>query len=376
VQTETSAAQQAPAQPRRIRRPSAYEEWIATLGLPILRGYFLDDIRTCEVGWWEERQCSTAIVVMAGQEGTAEVRVSEIPPGKTTTPVKFALDELVYVAEGRGLTNVWAEGHPMKTFEWQKHSLFMLPRGYTHSYSNTRGDQPARLLQYNALPRMMDGRPDPEFYFQSNVVDLNIAYGDDQAFSEAKVVRVSEEEQRGGAYWLGNFFPNMRSWESLVPNKGRGAGGQVVWIRFPHSRMWNHMSVFGTQTYKKAHRHGPGTLIVIPEGEGFSYMWPEGGEKIYIPWHEASVFVPPNGWFHQHFNVSDHDDRYLAFHAPGRSNYTYEDPSDQIEYWQEDPLMRQTFEKRLAEIGIKSIMPEECYTTPGYEWDYGDGTDD
>ena len=33
--------------------------------------------------------------------------------------------------------------------------------------------------------------------------------------------------------------------------------------------------------------------LVIPAGEGFSYMWPEGREKVFIPWHEASVFVPP-----------------------------------------------------------------------------------
>jgi hypothetical protein len=376
MQTQTDAAQVSGTGRSYSRRPSAYEQWIATLDLPILRGYFLEDIRTCEVGWWEERQCGAAIVVMAGQEGTAEVRVSEIAPGGTTAPVKFALDEIVYVADGRGLTSVWAEGHPPKTFEWQKHSLFMLPRGYIHQYSNTRGDQTARLLHYNALPRAMDALPDPNFFFKSDVVDLSLVYGDESAFSEARVVRVSEEEQRGGAYWLGNFFPDMRSWDSLVPNKGRGAGGQVVWIRYPHSQMWNHMSVFGTQTYKKAHRHGPGTLIVIPEGEGFSYMWPEGGEKVYIPWHEASVFVPPNRWFHQHFNVSDHDDRYLAFHAPGRTTETYGGAEHQIEYHQEDLIIRQTFEKRLAANGITSLMPEACYTIPGYEWDYGDGSPD
>src|SRR5581483_3935433 len=111
--------------PRRtgFRRQAPYEQWIETLGLPILRGYFLEDIRTCELGWWEERQCRAAIVVMAGQEGNAEVRVSEVPPGKTTAPVRFSLDEVVYVADGRGITNVWAEGHPAKSFEWQAHSL-------------------------------------------------------------------------------------------------------------------------------------------------------------------------------------------------------------------------------------------------------------
>ena len=61
--------------------------------------------------------------------------------------------------------------------------------------------------------------------------------------------------------------------------------------------------MFPSRTYKKQHRHGPGIVIVIPAGEGFSVMWPEGKEKVFIPWPEASVFVPPSRWYHQHFNV-------------------------------------------------------------------------
>ena len=45
------------------------------------------------------------------------------------------------------------------------------------------------------------------------------------------------------------------------------------------------MSVFPSKTYKKAHRHGPGFMIVIPGGEGYSVMWREGQEdnKVVIP---------------------------------------------------------------------------------------------
>src|SRR5579883_810783 len=85
------------------RSRSNYEEWIETTGVPIHRGYFIEDVRTVEVGWWEERQCNTAFLVLAGQEGVSEARVTEILPGQTIPPSRFALDEVVYVAEGRGL---------------------------------------------------------------------------------------------------------------------------------------------------------------------------------------------------------------------------------------------------------------------------------
>jgi hypothetical protein len=174
------------------------------------------------------------------------------------------------------------------------------------------------------------------------------------------------------AFWVGNFFPDMRAWDRLVPFRNRGAGGHVVWVRFPGSTIVAHMSVFPALSYKKAHRHGPGTVIIIPSGEGFSYMWPEGQEKVFIPWHEASVFVPPNRWFHQHFNVAEQDGRYLAFH--GVRGFTSERLADrmldQIEYPGEDPLVRKTFEGELSKRNLTSLMPEEAYRDPEYQWTY------
>src|SRR5579884_3338400 len=70
---------------------SPYEKWIASTGLPIHRGYFIEDVRTVEVGWWEERGCNAAFLVLAGQEGVTEARVTEIAPGKSLPPSRFAL---------------------------------------------------------------------------------------------------------------------------------------------------------------------------------------------------------------------------------------------------------------------------------------------
>ncbi|HZT09123.1 MAG TPA: cupin domain-containing protein [Chloroflexota bacterium] len=376
---EATQTESRPAQQTAWGRGRAYQDWIESTGLPIHRGYYVDDLRTVELGWWAERQCNAAFMELAGQEGVSEVRVTEVPPAKSTAPVRLALDELVYVVEGRGLTTIRLGDRSPVSFEWQKHSLFRIPRNFTAEFSNTQGDRGARLLHYNSLPLAMQLIPDPDFFFKNAIEDPSIVYGAGDAFySEAKVVHQTETGtgRPRGAYWIGNFFPDMRAWDQLIPFKGRGAGGHVVWIRYPGAPVWNHMSVFPSKTYKKAHRHGPGTLIVIPTGEGYSYMWPEGGEKVFIPWHEASVFVPPNRWFHQHFNVSDSTDRYLAFHAPRGAAETSERVEDlardQIEYPDEDPIIRNTFESELAKRGLKSLMPDQAYKQRDFEWDYGD----
>ena len=134
------------------------------------------------------------------------------------------------------------------------------------------------------------------------------------------------------------------------------------------------MSVFPAGTYKKAHRHGPGYMIVIPAGEGYSVMWPEGGEKVVIPWHEASLFVPPNRWFHQHFNIAAAPARYLAIHPPrgfsGISEKVEDRARDQIEYPDEEPWIRSKFKEELARKQLVRLMPEEAYINRNYEWSY------
>ncbi len=356
-----------------MARRMPYQEWMESTGVPIHKGYYIEDARTIPVGPWPERECNACFLELAGCEGVTEARITEIPPGATLPPVRFALDEAVYVVEGRGTATVWDDHSPKRTFEWQKHSLFMLPRNNSYQLTNMQGSAPARLLHYNYLPSAMAITPDPDFYFNNPYHSHN--HHDSDFYSEAKIVLpTGENENSGRAYWTGNFFPDMRAWDRLVPFRGRGAGGHVVWIQYPHSTITNHMSVFPAQTYKKAHRHGPGVVIIIPGGEGFSVMWPEGHEKVFIPWHEGSVFVPPNRWFHQHFNVGSGPGRYLAFHAPrfgGGNTERIEDRArDQIEYPEEDPWIRQTFEAELAKRGLKSIMPDQAYQDPTFEWSY------
>jgi hypothetical protein len=355
-----------------------YDRWLESQKIPVHEGYYVEDLRTLKLGCWESRGCDGAFLKLAGQEGVTQAYVTEIPPGDTLPPFRIGLDEAIYVVQGRGLTTIWAEGRPKKTFEWQKHSLFMIPSNYHYQLGNTQGNSAVRLLHFSYLPLAMSIYPSGDFFLNSSYVDSSLLYGEGGGgfYSEAKVLTQQGSERRPGMWnvWYGNFFPDMRAWDQLQPFKGRGAGGHVVWIGFPSSTIYSHMSVFPAQTYKKAHRHGPGVVIVIPAGEGYSVMWPEGKEKLVVPWHEASVFVPPNRWFHQHFNVGSSSARYLALHAPrflrGFSERVEDQRRDQIEYPEEEPWIRQRFESELGKRGFKSLMPEQAYRDRSFEWSY------
>jgi len=350
---------------------SPHFQWMKSTGLPIHRGYYIEDGRTVELGWWEERRCNSAFVILEGQEGVGEARITEIPAGESLPPLKFALDEVVYVLQGRGLTAVSDDAGQKKVFEWQPRSMFLLPRNQTHQLSNVQGNQSVRLLHYNFLPLALGALPYPELFFNNERLEPRQPSGPEASpFSEAREFPGS----MGHTIWYGNFFPDLSQWDRLRHLQGRGAGGSSVMMQYPASPHFCHMSVFPSRTYKKAHRHGPGFMIVIPAGEGYSVMWREGQEdnKVVVPWHEASIFIPPNKWFHQHFNLGEIRARYLAFHPPvqfaGYSENVDDRCKDQIEYTVEDPFIRRTFEEELGRRGMSTLMPDEAYTNLDYEW--------
>jgi len=209
------------------------------------------------------------------------------------------------------MTEVWDTNSGWKqAFEWSPRALFLVPASTTRQFRNLSGDAPVRLVHYSYLPLAMSVVTDPGFFLNNPYVRPSRTSGADDAYSEARTIPGGEgyrwiNGQRGPgvAYWYGRLFPDLLAWDRLDTNSERGAGSKSVRIQFAGTDMSAHMSVFGSRTYKKAHRHGPGRAILIPGGEGYSVMWPEGKEKVVVRWQEGSMFVPPNRWFHQHFNL-------------------------------------------------------------------------
>src|SRR5438477_10133781 len=195
---------------------SAYDRWVADQGVPIHEGHHIPDLRAVELGPWPERECSAAFLKLAGQEAVSEARVSEIAPGQTLPRIRFGFDELVYVVDGRGLTTVWRDDGSSTSFEWQKHSLFLIPRHHTHQIGNTQGQRPARLLHYNYLPFIMDAVPDIAFFLNNphSVPDAD-AGPVAELYSEAKAIERTRPTGGTSFLWRGNFFPDMLAWDKF-----------------------------------------------------------------------------------------------------------------------------------------------------------------
>jgi len=100
-------------------------------------------------------------------------------------------------------------------------------------------------------------------------------------------------------------------------------------------------------------------------------MWKEGMKPLRVDWHEGSITVPPDQWFHQHFNTGKTPARYLALRWEGLKFRTgrktelcevsIKEGGDQIEYEDEDPMIREMFEAELAKEGVECKMPKIHY---------------
>lgn len=339
-----------------------YEEWIEREGIPVIRGHYVEDIKTVPLAPWRRMGGSGVYLNMEGTDQLNDSYICEIPPGGALQPEKHLYEELTYVVQGRGATTVWNEGGPKQTFEWHSGSLFSPPLNAWHQHFNGSGSEPACFLAMTLAPMVLNLFASLDFVFDNPSIFADRYAGEQDYFSPKG--KLYKREGKPGMVWESNFIADAKS-HQLIEYQERGAGGRNIKFYLANNFMGAHISEFPVGTYKKAHRHGPGAHVIILAGVGFSLMWQEGEPIGRYDWREGSLIVPPEGWFHQHFNTGASPARYLALRPWGgkirqpRKYSGTEDikkGGDQIEYRDEDHAVRQMFEEALAKSGLESRM--------------------
>jgi oxalate decarboxylase/phosphoglucose isomerase-like protein (cupin superfamily) len=285
--------------------------------------------------------------------------VCEIAPGKQLEPQRQIFEEMIYVLSGRGSTTVWNDQGHRITFEWQAGALFAIPLNCMHQHFNGSGKDAARFVAVTNGPPVINLYEDLNFVFNTQHDFANRFNGEPDYFS-------GKGEQKGLLLET-NFVADAVNLP-LISAKERGAGGGHIRFNMARGSMNSHISQFPVGTYKKAHCHGPGAHVIILSGEGYSLMWPEGEEPRQYDWEVGAMVVPPNMWFHQHFNTGQTPARYLAFkhevvsirNAQGvpKAWISRRVGGDQIDYADESQAVRTRFEDSLAKHGMTPRMQE------------------
>ncbi len=342
-------------------KETPYTRWVAQEGLDIISALYVRNLHTVELKPWARRGGRGVFINHDASRTSNDCYVCEIPSGGKLAPQRQLFEEMILILDGRGSTSVWNDAGKKVTFEWQKGSLFAIPLNAWHQHFNGSGQQPARFVSVTNCPPVMNLYEDEAFIFNSPYEFKNRFAGEPDYFA-------NRGEQKGLLLQT-NFVADAVNLP-LIAAKERGAGGGHIRFNMARGSMNSHISQFPVGTYKKGHRHGPGAHVIILTGQGYSLMWPEGEEPRRYEWEVGSMIVPPNLWFHQHFNTGKIPARYLAFkhevvsirNAQGvpKAWISRRLGGDQIDYADERPEVRRWFSEALAKHGLQSNM-EKAY---------------
>jgi oxalate decarboxylase/phosphoglucose isomerase-like protein (cupin superfamily) len=342
-------------------KETPYTRWVAAQGLDILDAIYVHDLHTVELKPWARRGGRGVYLNHDASRTSNDCYVCEIAPGKQLEPQRQLFEEMIYVLDGRGSTSVWNDAGSKVSFEWKAGAIFAIPLNAHHQHFNGSGKEPARFVSVTNGPTIINSFGDIDFVFATSYDFKNRFAGESDYFA-------NKGEQKG--LLLDTNFVADAINLPLISAKERGAGGGHIRFSMAKGSMNSHISQFPIGTYKKAHMHGPGAHVIILSGEGFSLMWPEGEEPKRYEWKEGTMIVPPNMWFHQHFNTGTTPARYLAFKAEGvavrnaqgvpKAWISRRIGGHQIDYADESPVIRQSFSSALAKVGLAPKM-EEAY---------------
>ena len=229
-------------------------------------------------------------------------------------------------------------------------------------------------------PKDMDLYRNDEFIFNSPFV-FRERFADEEGYFSGPGKRY---EIRNVATWDTNFIADVSS-AAIDTCEEKGVGALITCFEIAGNSLVGHLSQWPAGLYHKAHYHGPGSVLFGLQSNGYVLLWSKdmgarpyesgnGDGVVEMSWKDGSVYCPPGGWFHQHFNIGSEPARQLAIRFGGRVHPTgfataakrhdegvlmsIKNGGTLLEYEDEDPEIRRRFESKLKSTGVRCEMPQ------------------
>ena len=361
----------------RPRAKTYYERWMEKEGVPIVEGFGVTDVRNIALKYWKRLGCEGAYLQLRGLEGITGVYIGKIPPGVTLHPERHLYEKVIYILQGEGVAEIQQRDRVPQNIQWRTGSLFSPPLNALNrliNYSN----EPAIFLAVTTAPMALDHYHNEQFVFNSDF-SFNDRYDGELGYFEPSNERYLATNNRQWV-WETNFIPDARQ-AKIDAQEQKGAGVNITQFEISNNTLIGHLAEWPVGRYHKAHYHGGGAVLMMLRSEGYSLMWPNhlgttpyengfGEQVVRVDWVPGSVFSPPTNWFHQHFNTGPEPALQLALRCGSQKFplgirvaairagvYTsVKEGGTLIEYNDEDPAIRQTYEAELARKGIMLNM--------------------
>jgi oxalate decarboxylase/phosphoglucose isomerase-like protein (cupin superfamily) len=359
-------------------RKTAYSQWMERQGIPIIDGYGVEDLHELKMAPWPRIGGKAAFINLYGMEGVTGMYVGEIPAGAALEPERHFYEEVICILSGQGATEVWQEDGRKQIFEWGPWSLFAPPLNASHRLING-GREPVRFFAVTNAPLMMDVLHNEDFIF-----NCPYQFSDRYAGAEGYFNVGQKRYEMGMQHiWETNFIMDVQA-ASLDQREVKGTGVRITQFELSGNGLIGHLAQWPAGRYHKAHFHGPGAILLGLQSSGYVLLWSKelgtrpyeaghGDEVVEVKWKPGSVYCPPGGWFHQHFNTGAQAARHLAIRYGSRLHpigFKIADKRSEdgvyidvkrggtlIEYADEDPRIRRHYEEELKKTGVRCEMP-------------------
>ena len=370
-----------------LRPNTPYDTFMEEEGIPIFRNIGVRRVQDLPRKPWKRMGGSGTFIQLFGTEGLWGCYVVEVPGAGTLNAERHLYEEQYLVVEGRGTTEVWADGSNKKqTFEWQRGSLFSIPVNAWHRIVNATSS-PALLLGGTTAPNVMNIFSNKDFIF-------NCSYNfKDRYDSSDDYYKPNEEIEpdpvRGLAMRMTNIIPDIINCELPLDNR-RSPGYRRIEPHMTGNNFYLWIGQHENGRYSKAHAHMSAAVLICLTGKGYTYTWP--ATLGTTPWKDGKaeqvkrqdyepvgmVSAAPMGgaWYHAHFGISKEAFRLTAWfgpNAPGRERgrpgekaldygaIEIKEGGTAIPYRDEDPHLRQEYEATLKKEGVVSRMDDSLY---------------
>jgi quercetin dioxygenase-like cupin family protein len=367
---------------------SPYDFFIESQGIPIHRDIGVHKIQNLPLAPWKRLGGRGTAIQLLGSEHKWGMYVVEVPGAGALNAERHLYEEIYYVVEGRGTTEVWQDKIAKKhAFEWGPGSLFAIPLNAWHRLVNA-SSAPALLLAATTAPNIINLIRNPDFVMDCPYDFLDRFDASDDYFKP--VEEIYGDPVRGLAMRRTNIIPDILACELPRDNR-RSFNFRRIEPHMAGANFYMKICQYATGQYSKAHKHSSGAILVCIKGKGFSYTWPDRlgmrpwearlGEQVkkqtYEPVGMISAAPMRGDWFHQHFGTHPDGLRLLVFDGPYGPGFRHggvpgehdtdggaidtRDGGRAISYVDEDPQIRKAYEAELAVEGMKSGMPVWCY---------------
>ena len=99
-------------EPKPYSGKTAFEQWAAYEGVPMIRDFIVSDLNSIKVEPWERMGAKGCWIVLGAPNDQLSMAsyICEIAAGSSIQPQKHLFEELIFILSGSGATTVWSEG--------------------------------------------------------------------------------------------------------------------------------------------------------------------------------------------------------------------------------------------------------------------------